>query len=63
MYEGHFFDNKFEGKGRYIYKDGSVFAGDFSEGMRHGRGRIENKITGSSYEGTWLNDFEDGSGT
>ena len=62
MYEGHFFDNKFEGKGRYIYNDGSVYAGDWSNGLRHGRG-ILTKKDGSKYDGTWHNDLQDGSGT
>ena len=40
------------GEGKYKYKDGSVYAGDFVNGKPHGFGIIDFK-SGDHYEGNW----------
>jgi hypothetical protein len=39
-YEGGFFNNLRQGKGKEFMKNGNVFEGEFFEGKWHGRGKI-----------------------
>jgi hypothetical protein len=43
---------KFEGKGRYYWNNGSVYEGEFKNGMRNGKGVWRSSATlGDTYEG------------
>jgi hypothetical protein len=47
----------FKGQGKYVWKDGHIYEGKWTNDLRHGYGEM---IYGSShtiarYEGTWLN--------
>lgn len=45
-------NGKKEGKGRYTFRDGSKYEGDFVQGERNGHG-VHYKITGSRFEGSF----------
>ena len=38
QYKGEYKNGKFDGKGKYIWTNGSCYEGSFIEGMRHGQG-------------------------
>ena len=40
LYEGEWFNDKFDGYGKYISKDGSYYEGQFKNGLRHGKGKL-----------------------
>jgi len=56
------------------YMDGSVYEGEFDNGMRHGQGRYitpdiqldptnaDKKLPGTVYDGMWANDMKHGHG-
>lgn len=50
-----------QGLGMLIYKDGSVYEGEWHEGKRHGHGRLVS-TNGSSYVGEWRCDKSSGYG-
>ena len=61
-YEGDVFNDKFEGKGKYIYEDGNYYIGEWLNGKKHGKG-IEYYKNGSiKYEGIFVNDESEGKG-
>ena len=39
-YEGDFVKGRREGKGRFVFADGSVYTGDWKEGLYHGQGEL-----------------------
>ena len=39
MHEGDFVNDQLDGKGKYYDKDGSYYIGQFSKGMKHGKGK------------------------
>lgn len=49
------------GQGSYTYRDGSMYEGDWKNGMRNGRGSYTCP-SGSMYAGQWKNDRFDGQG-
>lgn len=49
------------GKGTYIYRDGSKYTGDWQNGAKHGRGVLEYE-SGGYYNGQWQNDSKHGVG-
>jgi len=57
IYEGaiSYTGNK-SGPGKISYKDGSVYEGNYIEGLKHGQG-IQRSSDGSIYEGFWENDL------
>ena len=38
QYEGEYFQDKFEGKGKYIYDNGKYYIGEWKNGLRNGKG-------------------------
>ena len=53
---------KEHGMGTMTYFDGSVYVGEWKDGMKAGRGSIQFS-SGGKYEGEWKNDRQDGKGT
>ena len=52
MYEGDFVNDKFEGKGKYIWEDGEYYIGQFKNGVRsHGKGEEYYSNGSIKYEG------------
>jgi hypothetical protein len=50
--------SKFEGKGTYLYTNGSVYIGQFHEGARHGYG-IYRTANGQVLSGNWTDNCLD----
>ncbi|MGL5641059.1 MAG: hypothetical protein ACRDDM_02255, partial [Paraclostridium sp.] len=61
IYKGDFKDNLFEGKGIYLYKDKSVYEGDYVKGLRCGIGTYTCEMY--RYIGEWKEDNKQGVGT
>jgi len=57
-YEGQFRDGLPEGTGTYTWADGSVYTGEWVEGLRQGIGKFTKltKEKDSTQDGLWLND-------
>ena len=51
-YEGNFEENVFEGKGKFTYKDGKCYTGDFKAGLKCGQGTMI-FANGNKYIGAW----------
>lgn len=51
-----------EGQGRYEYRDGAVFVGEFEDGAPSGEGRVQ-YANGDRYAGDWFENAPDGRGT
>ena len=61
-YIGYFKDNKFDGYGKYIYKNlGEVYEGQFVNGKKQGIGKYFYR-NGDIYEGFWFDDMRNGYG-
>lgn len=61
-YNGFFEKGRFEGKGRYRWKVGSAYYGEWVEGKEHGHGQRTN-ADGSAYDGEWFEGQRHGKGT
>ena len=61
-YEGGFFDNKFEGYGKYYYLNGKYYEGQFKNGLRNGNGKLYYSNGNIIYEGDFVNDKFEGNG-
>ena len=58
----HWKDNKPEGTG-LLQVRGSSYLGDFSNGLRHGKGLLINEHNGRpSYDGNWVKNKKEGHG-
>lgn len=57
-YTGEFFRGYPDGKGTYIWKNGSVYKGEWKNGLREGKGEYSAKVNGkdSILTGNWHND-------
>ena len=51
-----------DGTGRYTYRDGAVYTGEFEDGQPSGRGQVR-YANGDRYEGYWFGNAPDGKGT
>jgi hypothetical protein len=60
-YEGEWEDGKHNGKGKYVYADGTVYEGDWKDGKQHGKGRFV-YADGAFYEGDCEDDKKHGKG-
>lgn len=58
---GDWKDDKFHGKGIYIFNRGDRYEGELSGGVKQGYGRYF-YINGNKYEGEWANDRKHGEG-
>jgi hypothetical protein len=54
-------DNQPDGKGVMVYSDGTIYEGEFVEGMCEGRGRLIH-ASGDVYEGDWDHNKAHGKG-
>ncbi|KDO22090.1 hypothetical protein SPRG_12076 [Saprolegnia parasitica CBS 223.65] len=61
-YSGEWAHGCFDGVGTLQYRDGSVYAGTFVKGERHGQGTFSDPTTGDDYDGDWINDTRHGFG-
>ena len=61
IYEGEFKDDKREGKGVYIWKDGEKYEGEWKNDKREGKG-ILHYNEGDRYEGEYKNNIKEGKG-
>lgn len=61
VYEGMWKNDKAEGKGLYLWKDGGKYIGDFHQGQMEGYGK-RLYTSGSYYEGEFLNGKRSGKG-
>jgi hypothetical protein len=61
-YEGQFLDGLPSGYGTYTWANGDIYTGEWSEGMRHGIGKMSLKIDGvdSIRNGLWQKDVYKG---
>lgn len=61
---GNYVDGRPQGKGYYKWKNGTVYSGDFKNGLRHGNGSwragVGNRKT--TYEGEYKFDMKNGYG-
>ena len=62
QYEGGYINDKFEGKGKYIYENGDLYIGEWKRGLREGNGILYYKNGNIKYEGGWVNDKYEGNG-
>jgi len=53
-YEGHWSKNEKNGNGIYVYPNGDKYSGDWLKNKRHGRGAYHYKLTGSIFDGRWV---------
>ena len=60
-YEGDWKNDKIEGKGKMIWKDGGIYEGEWSNNLKEGKG-IEISPNGEKYEGNFKNSKCDGKG-
>lgn len=54
-YQGNWKGGDEDGKGRLVFRDGSIYEGQFEGSSLHGRGRMTSS-QGWSYEGQWTSD-------
>ena len=54
-------DGKFDGKGTYTFKSGSVYEGEYKAGIREGKGKFT-YASGDVYEGDFVNGLPEGNG-
>ena len=54
-YDGYFFNDKYEGYGKYIYENGNCYIGHFINDQRHGKGILYYKNNTIKYEGNFVN--------
>ena len=60
-YDGSWIHGRFDGEGSlevHLFR----YQGMFKQGLRHGEGRMENKLDGSLYLGSWWRDIKVGCG-
>ena len=61
-YDGEFFNDKFEGNGKYYYENDEYYIGQFKNGLKNGKG-VEYYPNGKiKYEGKFLDDKFEGKG-
>ena len=61
-YEGEFVNDKYDGKGKYIWKNEEYYIGEWSKGERNGKGTDYYKDNKIRYEGDFLNGKYHGNG-
>lgn len=54
IYQGHFLDDKFYGKGKKIFFDGRIFEGEFKNGKEEGFGCFYDKNGKVFQKGIWI---------
>ena len=61
VYFGDWKNDKFHGRGTYIFSKGDRYEGNLEEGMKHGEGNYY-YANGNVYRGQWYNDRKHGVG-
>ena len=61
IYEGDFVNEEFEGKGKYICKNGDYYIGNFVKNKFEGEGEYFYK-NGDKYKGTFMDGYQNGKG-
>ena len=56
LYEGQWLNDKQNGYGTYYYSDGSVYTGNWKNGIRNGNGTLIDKNQNKISEGMWIDD-------
>ena len=56
-YEGDFIEDKYEGNGKYTFKSGEYYIGEWKNNLRHGKGKFYHKNGIIQFEGDYVNDF------
>ena len=59
-YTGEFYNDQFNGIGRFLFNDGSYYEGMFENGLQKGYGKYE--YENYSYIGNWINNKKNGFG-
>lgn len=62
QYDGSWEQGKKQGPGKFYYRTGEVYIGEFFDNERHGHGRLEYR-GGDVYEGAWVRGRKRGLGT
>lgn len=62
VYEGQWKNNERNGRGKQLWKDGSVYEGYWKDNLAHGYGRLIH-TDGDVYVGEWAHDKANGKGT
>ena len=62
QYEGDFVNDKFEGNGKYISKNGKYYIGEWKNGLKDGKGKFYYQNKNLIYEGDWVKDKPEGYG-
>ena len=62
LFEGNFVDGRFEGVGRYYYKNGRFFIGNYKNGFREGKGIIYYENGKVMFESNYVEDRREGPG-
>ena len=62
IYEGDFANGKLNGRGKCVYENGNYYIGQFSDGLRHGKGIIYYKNNTIKYDGDFVRDVAEGKG-
>ena len=61
MYQGHWKNDKANGKGRLIHADGDIYEAEWRDDKAHGQG-VYKHTDGAEYNGDWKEDKQDGHG-
>ena len=56
QYEGDFVNEKYEGKGKYIYENGRYYIDEFKSNWKHGKGILYYSDGKINYDGNFIND-------
>merc|ERR1712083_98609 len=62
MYDGEWKNKVAHGYGVMRWQNGDRYEGDWSDGLRQGKGKYTSKSTGGKYDGEYNNDLKEGSG-
>lgn len=62
MYTGTFKDGKKHGRGRYEFKNGIIYEGEYVDGLKQGQGKLYNPDSSLLYEGHFDKNLPNGMG-
>ena len=60
VYKGNFWEGFPHGQGNLTYANGDVYEGYWARGFRHGKGVFKEQVTGTTYEGHYVQDKQHG---
>ena len=56
-YEGDWVNDRYEGDGKYIWKNGDYYIGQWKKGLRNGKGIGYDRDGNIKYKGDWNDDI------